>query len=326
MINRVLIVGIGQIGLQYDLHLEHDEFTYTHSRAFSKHEDFELLGAVDSDKERRSIFLQSYDLPAYNDLSEALKNHSPDIVIIATTTQTHAKILSKVLEFSTPKVILCEKPLSYHLHEAQEMVTLSEQRGVELYVNYMRRSDLGVIEIKKLLKEDGLNTNIKGVCWYSKGFIHNGSHFFNLLEYWLGPMRRFGLININKQRISDEDYEPDVEVEFKKGSIIFLSAWEEVFSHYTIELLSPIGRIRYDNEGATIHFQDVIDDSVFKGYKVLNPEVKGMSNNMQNSQLNVADQLSEHLKGNASYLCSGKEALNTLISMQLIIDRVNKNE
>jgi predicted dehydrogenase len=206
------------------------------------------------------------------------------------------------------------------------MVTLSEQRGVELYVNYMRRSDLGVIEIKKLLKEDGLNTNIKGVCWYSKGFIHNGSHFFNLLEYWLGPMRRFGLININKQRISDEDYEPDVEVEFKKGSIIFLSAWEEVFSHYTIELLSPIGRIRYDNEGATIHFQDVIDDSVFKGYKVLNPEVKDILNNMQHSQLNVVDQLSERLKGNISYLCSGKEALNTLISMQLIIDRVNKNE
>jgi len=326
MTNRVLIVGLGQIGLQYDLHLEHDEFTYTHSRAFSKHKDFELLGAVDSDKKRRSIFLQSYDLPVYSDLSEALKNHSPDVVIIATTTQTHAKILSKVLKFSTPKIILCEKPLSYHLHEAQEMVTLSKQKGVELYVNYMRRSDVGVIGIKNLLKENESNINIKGVCWYSKGFIHNGSHFFNLLEYWLGSMKQFRLININKQRISDEDYEPDVEVEFKKGSIIFLSAWEEEFSHYTIELLSSIGRIRYDNEGATIHFQDVIDDPVFKGYKVLNPEVKGMSNNMQNSQLNVADQLSEHLKGNTSYLCSGKEALNTLISIQLIIDRINKNE
>ena len=326
MTNRVLIVGLGQIGLQYDLHLEHDEFTYTHSRAFSKHKDFELLGAVDSDKKRRSIFLQSYDLPVYSDLSEALKNHSPDVVIIATTTQTHAKILSKVLKFSTPKIILCEKPLSYHLHEAQEMVTLSKQKGVELYVNYMRRSDVGVIGIKNLLKENESNINIKGVCWYSKGFIHNGSHFFNLLEYWLGSMKQFRLININKQRISDEDYEPDVEVEFKKGSIIFLSAWEEEFSHYTIELLSSIGRIRYDNEGVTIHFQDVIDDPVFKGYKVLNPEVKGMSNNMQNSQLNVADQLSEHLKGNTSYLCSGKEALNTLISIQLIIDRINKNE
>ena len=326
MINRVLIVGLGQIGLQYDLHLDHDEFTYTHSCAFSKHKDFELLGAVDNDKEQRSIFSQSYGLPAYSDLSESLKNHSPDVVIIATTTQTHAKILSKVLEFSTPKIILCEKPLSYHLHEAKEMENLCRQKGVELYVNYMRRSDASVIEIKSLLKVNELNTDIKGVCWYSKGLIHNGSHFFNLLEYWLGPMKQFRIINVNKQRNSDEDYEPDVEVEFKKGSIIFLSAWEEVFSHYTIELLSPIGRIRYDNEGAVIHFQNVINDPVFKGYKVLNPEVKDILNNMQHSQLNVVDQLSERLKGNISYLCSGKEALNTLISMQLIIDRVNKNE
>ncbi len=326
MKNRVLIVGLGQIGLQYDLHLEHDEFTYTHSRAFSKHKDFELLGAVDSNKKRRSIFIKSYDLPAYYDLSEALKTHSPDVVIIATTTQTHAQILSKILKFSSPKIILCEKPLSYHLHEAQEMVTISEQKGVELYVNYSRRSDLGVIQIRNLLKGNELNTNIKGVCWYSKGFIHNGSHFFNLLEYWLGSMKGFRLINMNKHRISDEDYEPDVEVEFKKGSIVFLSAWEEVFSHYTIELLSSIGRIRYDNEGATIHFQDVIDDSVFKGYKVLNPKIKFISNNMQHSQLNVVDQLSEHLKGNTSYLCSGKEALNTLTSIQLIIDRISKNE
>ena len=27
---------------------------------------------------------------------------------------------------------------------------------------------------------------IKGVCWYSKGLLNNGSHFINLLEFWLG--------------------------------------------------------------------------------------------------------------------------------------------
>ncbi|MBL7005432.1 MAG: Gfo/Idh/MocA family oxidoreductase [Gammaproteobacteria bacterium] len=325
MKNSVLIVGLGQIGLQYDLHLERDEFTYTHSRAFSKHKDFELLGAVDSDKERRSVFLQTYNLPAYNDLSEALQNHRPDVVIIATTTQTHVKIHSEVLKFSTPKIILCEKPLSYHLHEAQEMVTLSEQKGVKLYVNYMRRSDIGVIEVKNLLKKNELNTNIKGVCWYSKGFIHNGSHFFNLLEYWLGPMKQFRLININKQRISDEDYEPDVEVEFKKGSIVFLSAWEEYFSHYTIELLSPSGRIRYEEEGRVINIQNVVSDPIFKDYKILDTDEKNIVTDMQHSQLNVANQIAKSLNEEPSYLCSGKEALITLTSMQLIIDEIQND-
>ena len=165
---------------------------------------------------------------------------------------------------------------------------------------------------------------MKGICWYSKGFVHNGSHLFNLLTYWLGHMKQFNLICDNKTRVLDSDYEPDVEVEFDKGKIIFLSAWEEDFSHYTIELLSSNSRIRYENEGATIQFQDVINDPVFKGYKKLNPKSKEIMNNMQHSQLNVVNQLSEYISGKVSYLCSGREALNTLTSIQLIIHSIKK--
>jgi len=325
--NKVLIVGLGQIGLQYDLHLAQDSFTYTHSRAFSKHKDFDLIAAVDNNKEQRDEFSQKYSLPAYDDLSEALKIHNPDVVVIATSTQTHAEILSIVLKLSTPKIVLCEKPLSYHLHEAQEMVDLCKNKGVDLYVNYMYRSDIGAIEVKNWLDSNNLDVGVKGVCWYSKGFIHNGSHFFNLLEYWLGSMRKFNLININKARNSDNDYEPDVEIEFEKGKIVFISAWEEAFSHYTVELLTPNGRVRYDDRGATIHLQGVINSPIFKGYKILDPESKVIMSNMQHSQLNVVDQLSYCVSGSGevSNLCSGEEALNTLTSMKLIINEIKKN-
>ena len=67
MKNKVLIVGLGQIGLQYDLHLAQDSFTYTHSRAFSKHKDFDLIAAVDNNKKQRDEFSQKYSLPAYDD-------------------------------------------------------------------------------------------------------------------------------------------------------------------------------------------------------------------------------------------------------------------
>jgi predicted dehydrogenase len=325
--NKVLIVGLGQIGLQYDLHLAKDSFTYTHSRAFSKHKDFSLIAAVDINKEQRDEFSKSYNLPAYNNLYEALKIHNPDIIVIATCTQSHAEILSKVLKFFTPKIVLCEKPLSYHLHEAQEMVDLCRNKGVDLYVNYMYRVDTGVIEVKKWLDSNNLDIGIKGVCWYSKGLIHNGSHFFNLLEYWLGSMSNFNLINLNKARSSDKDYEPDIEVEFQKGKIVFISAWEKMFSHYTVELLTPNGRVRYDDRGATINLQGVIDSPIFKGYKILDPDSKVIMSNMQHSQLNVVNQLSDCISGGGkiSNLCSGEEALNTLTSIQLIINEIKKN-
>lgn len=328
MKNKVLIVGLGKIGMQYDLHLAHDSFTFSHARAFSKHKDFNLVAAVDNKKEQRDGFSQKYNLPAYGDLSEALKIHSPDVVVIATSTKTHAEILSTVLKLSPPKIVLCEKPLSYCLYEAQEIVNSCRNKGVELYVNYIYRSDKGVIEVKKWLDSNNLDVGIKGVCWYSKGLIHNGSHFFNLLEYWLGSMRSFNLINLNIARSSDNDYEPDVEIEFEKGKIVFISGWEEAFSHYTVELLTLNGRIRYDERGATINLQGVINDPIFKSYKILDPEFKAITSNMQHYQLNVVNQLSDCINGSVKVLnlCSGEEALTTSTSIQLIINEIKKNE
>ena len=320
MVKGVVIVGLGDIGLKYDLHLDQDKHVYSHARAFSQHKDFNLLAAVDDNLSRRDIFTHVYKSPAYSDLSEALRRHKPDVVVIATTTQTHAEILFNILEEVNPMVILCEKPLSYDLSEAQEMVEMCERKKVSLYVNFMRRSDTGVVKIKNLIDSKTFEVGIKGVTWYSKGFIHNGSHFFNLLEYWLGPMKGFNLLSID--RILDDDCELDVEVEFENGKIMFLAAWEESFSHYSIELLLPSGRIRYDDRGATIQVQNVISDPIFKGYRILNPGSKNIETDMRHSQLNVVKQLALFVNGKPSHLCSGKAALTTLASMLLIIDEI----
>ena len=40
---KCLIVGLGDIGLKYDLGLS-KRFVYTHARAISIHPDFELIG------------------------------------------------------------------------------------------------------------------------------------------------------------------------------------------------------------------------------------------------------------------------------------------
>ena len=45
---------------------------------------------------------------------------------------------------------------------------------------------------------------------------------------------------------------------------------------------------------------------------------------MEHYQLNVVNQLDEYLNGNMSYLCSGRDALVTLTSMQKIINKIKK--
>jgi len=302
----------------YDLHLDSTQYIYSHARAFDLHPDFYLLAAVEPDEQKQEDFYRTYKAPTYSDLDVALSQHQPDVVVIAVSTQLHAETLYNVLDKCKPKAVLCEKPLAYDFDDARNMVQLCQAKGVGLYVNYMRRSDPGVINVKKLIDSGEYQIPIKGVAWYSKGFIHNGSHFFNLIEYWLGPMKGFSLLE--EGRLWDGvDPEPDVRVEFAKGVVIFLAAWEEAFSHYTIELLSQSGRIRYEQQGGLIQWQSVMDDPAYKGHNVLASRSEEISSDMARSQWNVVNQLNQIIEGKDGYLCTGSEALNTLESMSLII-------
>ena len=317
MSHAALIVGLGQIGMGYDLHLAAETHVYSHARAFSQHPAFHLVGGVDPDEQRRHGFSETYGCAAYADLESALARHQPEVVIVAVPTALHGKTVLRVLELTQPTAILCEKPLSHDLDEARAMVQACAGKGVRLCVNYMRRSDPGAIEIKRRIAAGELGAPLKGVAWYSKGFFHNGSHFFNLLEYWLGPLQRS--VVLNRGRLWDgTDPEPDIQVSFALGTIVFLAAWEEAFSHYTIELVSPGGRLRYDQGGELILWQPAVPAPNMQGGNLLSKRPEQVASGMDRYQWNVAEQFARALDGGNAHLCSGQDALQTLESMKQV--------
>lgn len=316
-----MIIGLGQIGMGYDMHLDPKAHVYSHARAFSAHPKFHLVAGVDPDRQKRQAFTLAYGCAAYGDLETALEQHQPELVIISVPTRFHGETLQRVLRRSHAQMILCEKPVSNDLEQARGMVRVCADAGVRLYVNYMRRSDPGAIEIKRRIDAGKLSAPVKGVAWYSKGFIHNGSHLFNLLEYWLGSFQNS--VVLNSGRLWDEtDPEPDVQVTFEHGTVVFLAAWEEAFSHYTVELLSPNGRLRYERGGELIEWQSVEADATFPGYTVLSAKSESIGSGMDRYQLHVAEQLAKALDGLEAQLCSGEDALHTLEAMQHILQEI----
>lgn len=315
----VLIVGLGQIGMGYDLELDPQRYVYTHARAFSQHLGFHLLAAVDPDAGRRQVFEQTFKAPAYATLGAALAHHRPDLVVIATPTAQHKEALQEVLGHSSPVAVLCEKPLSYDLEEGQWMATACAEKDVKLYVNYMRRADPAVAEVKRRLQDWGGGNPVKGVVWYSKGLLHNGSHFFNLLEYWLGHMT--GCASINSGRLwAQVDPEPDVSVKFERGEVVFLAAWEEAFSYYSIELLSPKGRLRYEQGGCLVEWRASDADPLLENHRSLSDLPEMIENEMDRYQWNVAEQLARSMAGHSFHLCTGNEALDTLVALKKVMD------
>lgn len=316
-----MIIGLGQIGMGYDLTLENEEHIYTHARAFSSHPDFDLVCGVDPSSERREEFLKYFGCPAYATIEDALVIHSIDVAVVAVPTFQHATILRKVLELSDPKAFICEKPLAGSIEDAREMVEMCSDANVDLYVNYNRCSSPGAIEVKKMINSGELAPPFRGVIWYSKGFIHNGSHFFNLAEYWLGEFKNAQIIDVGRD-FDGVGSEPEVKVKFAKGEFIFVPAWEEHFSHYTVELLSSSGRLYWGEEG--LHLQKPMGHSTLKSYKTLSPIQKFITTEMDRYQWHVTDQLSRALSGKDSFICSGEMALNTFSAMTKIIEMKSK--
>ena len=81
---------------------------------------------------------------------------------------------------------------------ARKMIEMCNKNNVKLFVNYIRRSEPSVIQIKKMIEDRIIEAPVRAVAWYSKGLLNNGSHMLNLLEYWLGDVTGFAVIDPNR--------------------------------------------------------------------------------------------------------------------------------
>lgn len=320
MTHRVLIVGLGQIGMGYDLDLP-ESFVLSHARAFTGHPDFEVVGGVDPSEDRRELFGQRYGKPGFTDVTSAVKETRPDLVVIACPTPLHGAALRSAIGGESVRAILCEKPLSYHIGEARKMVADCEAADRHLFVNYARRSEPGAIEIGARISDSRIAGPLKGVAWYTKGLFHTGSHFFNLVEMWLGPMSEFSVIDRGR-KWGESDVEPDVRVRFARGTVDFLAAREECFSHHEIELVAGNGRLKYEQGGAKIEWQQAVTDPATPEFTVLSTTPGVIPSDPERSQWHVTEEIGKALSEHAANLCDGRTALNTLESLTAISDRL----
>lgn len=319
MTYKALVIGLGQIGMGYDLAADPQIRVATLARAFDEHRDFELAGGVDSSPVRRELFSSHYARPVFPNVADALMEVDPDVVAISVPTRAHYSVLLEVLKATSVKAILCEKPLSYDLSEATEMVELATRAGVRLYTNYMRRCDRAAIEVRRRLLHGEIAGPLKGVCWYSKGMFNNCSHFLNLLQYWLGDVIDFEIIDSGRLW-GELDPEPDLKIRFELGEVYFHAAREENFSYHSVELIAVNGRLRY--ERGTMCWQPTVADGDNAGYVVLNPVGEVIKSDALRLQLFVADQISRDLSGEATSICTGAQGLSTIQTLTQIRQRL----
>jgi len=269
---RAALIGCGKIGSLFadDPRMQGDVFT--HAEAYVRCPATELVAVCDADPARAAACAGRWQVPAqFTDVDALLRGARPDLVSVCTPDATHFAVVSQLLAAPhPPRAILCEKPLALSVAQGRQMVAAAAARGVVLAVMFMRRHARNFQALKKLLVAGELGAVQAVHGWYTKGVVHNGSHWFDLLRFLVGEVRAVQAWN----RCGDDAADPtlDVLLELHGGALASLQGCDpRLFTVFEMDVMGTAGRVRIRDSGYRIDCERAVDSPRYSGYRELVP-------------------------------------------------------
>lgn len=179
--------------------------------SFNKIEGSQLVAVMRRDIEKARDYANRHGVARYYGDATALIN-DPEVnaVYIATPPDTHAVYAIQAMRAGKP--VYVEKPMARTHEECREMLQVSQQTGMPIYVAYYRRSLPAFNKVKELVENGSIGTPLtvhltlhlpKGVrdqdvnqqSWHVNPDIAGAGHFYDLashqfdyLDYLAGPV------------------------------------------------------------------------------------------------------------------------------------------
>lgn len=126
----------------------------THGSSLMRIPSANIVGIVDPNKERAEILASTVGATAYEHLEDCVDG--ADVVYILTPPSTHRELALKAIEAG--KHVVCEKPISISLDDAEAMVQAAEQADVKLMIAFNNRFRTGFNRLKEMVHAGTLGT------------------------------------------------------------------------------------------------------------------------------------------------------------------------
>ena len=246
---RVLIAGLGNMGL-------------SHALAHHKEDSAEIVGLVNRSGQVDHPDLQGY--PVFTDFHAALNDTKPDLVVVATYSDSHADYAVAAMEAGAH--VFVEKPLATTVKDARRVVATAEATNRKLVVGYILRHHPSWVRLIEESRAFGgpyvfrmnLNQQSKGAEWETHKalmqttapIVDCGVHY---VDVWCQitdakPVQ----VNAMGLRLSDE-IAPEMynygqfQVTFDDGSVGWYEAgWGPMMSEtafFVKDVISPKGSV-----------------------------------------------------------------------------------
>ena len=158
----------------------------THAKAISLHLEFTLAACCDPDRARARALAEKWGCPTVVSDLEDLAGLGLEAFVVAASSGAHYGILKTLLSWE-PELIICEKPLVEELDQLEELEGLISQSKTKVLVNFQRRFDPALGELKRIVGSGELGEPCFFQASVGKGLIHNGCHLLDLLAQLLSP-------------------------------------------------------------------------------------------------------------------------------------------
>ena len=132
---KVAVIGIGYLG----------EF---HAQKYKVNKNAELVGIVDTNKQRCDDISKKIGVKAYNDY-KLITDHV-DAVSIVVPTHLHYEIAKYFID--NKKHVLIEKPFASNIKEARSLRKVSEEREIILQIGHLERFNKAFVKLKNNVK------------------------------------------------------------------------------------------------------------------------------------------------------------------------------
>lgn len=307
---RAAIIGCGKIGSEFS-DLSRQEGIFTHADAYQACQNTELVALCDVDLRKLKKCGKKRGIRAlYNNPEELLSEQKPDILSICTPAHTHYPLVRTALESKAVRAVIAEKPLAIRVSDAEALVQLAARNKKVLAVNYQRRYLPCFIGLRELIRDGGLGRIQTVGGFYSKGLIHNGTHWLDLIRFLVGEPKEVQGIDLLGE--NGEDPTLDLVLKFVDGTGGHLQACRaEAFGIFEMDIVGTKKRVRLSDGGNNWEWSTVGEHPRFKGVKALLPS-NGLPGTVKDALLYVVKNTIDCLETGRSPQCSGEDAVAAL--------------
>ncbi|MCA9858232.1 MAG: Gfo/Idh/MocA family oxidoreductase [Thermomicrobiales bacterium] len=269
-----------------------DAMPGTHLSGMARIPQVQVVAGCDISPEACDLFLERWDstwpgLLVFDDYNVMLREVPLDIVAIATPDDLHGPVLKAAVDAGV-NAIFCEKPISTHTDEVDEMIAAVEAAGIVVNVNHTRRWNPTWVAAREALRSGRIGdlVTITGKIGGERAMLwRNDSHVIDIMNYfaeanpiWVVGELEAAHANYGTRYHGDGGRDASLEPAanaywaYDSGIRAFLSAMKSAVSILEVELIGSKGIITVGDGQAWLREQTesgVVTSPILPGYSMV---------------------------------------------------------